>query len=134
MSIPKFVMEDIEKVIQLLGDAIVHCGIFGSIQNKNVEEARDIDVLFVYSGKIFEEICEELKQVSLSYPHICSHRNYSSKIAKAPKMGKYYDFLFIPKKKPDRQFMSLLGDKVTYLTDPFDSWQKPIVVIESSVV
>ena len=130
MNIPEYILSDIEKIRKILGDAIVHCGVFGSILRIGHSSARDVDVLFVYSGTTFENICQQLEGKQLSLPHILTYRNYGGKFPPPPLTGKYYDLVFIPKDKPDRNFMREIDGTVEYLTTPFESWRKSPKAVE----
>lgn len=124
MSIPIYVINDINKIRKIFGDNIVHCGVFGSILCGEESQARDIDILFVYKDTTFEEICRRFKGIQLSFPHVLTYRNYGGKIPLPPRNGKYYDLVFMPQKKPDRTFMTVIDGSIAYLTKPYDAWRK----------
>lgn len=124
MNIPKLIRDDIDRIRRALAPHIVHYGVFGSFLSKGAEDARDIDLLFIYDGTTFEEVKEKLRAVKLAYPYAISYRNYSRSIALPPVVGRYYDLIFMPEKKPDRKFMEMNEHEIVFLTDPFVSWKK----------
>lgn len=128
MKIPEIVRNDIEQVVSILNPFIKHYGIFGSLLYKEFENTNDIDVVFVYEDISYEEICKLLNEVSLKFIYITSYRNYMKIIADPPIDQKYYDFVFIPIDKPDREFLLRHNNKIHYISSPYKSWKKKYLI------
>lgn len=121
--IPAFVWRDLGLVRSRLSPAIEHYGLFGSILHKGIDNINDIDVLWVYSGRTFAEICTSLRDLKVELPFVCSYMNYSNKIAPPPDADQYFHFIFMPKYRPNREFLARHEGKILYLSPPFDSWR-----------
>ena len=129
MKTPDFVTKDLETVSRTLDPFIEHYGIFGSLLSNDVSKVNDVDVLWVYSGITFDGIRQKLQSISLAIPFVCSYRNYGVWIPEPPKCQQYYDFIFMPRERPDREFMTIHDGRVQYFTEPFESWRSSGVVV-----
>lgn len=124
VHIPAFVRRDLATILGQFPTGLVHYGLFGSILHKTIYEVGDIDVLWIYAGLSFDEIIQELANTKLALPFVCSYMNYSSKISPPPNSSPYYHFVFMPKQKPDREFLSRHDGRILYLSFPFEDWRK----------
>ena len=97
-------VREVDRLVTALGQTVTAWGYFGSYILAPNKEPGDLDILVIYNGDSFDFLKDRLFQIKPEFACCVSYLNYSSIDASKPSNGFYLDFIFMPSKKPNREF------------------------------
>lgn len=108
-TLPKEVLNDIEKIRKALGKKLVKISLFGSSSYKSFEEANDIDIAIFIKDSSLSEVRDLLVAQVLHYPVEGKYINgtYRGPKESVDKGKKYYDLVVLNHENTNEKFMEI---------------------------
>jgi hypothetical protein len=116
------VLSDLRLLSRQLADVVRHVGVFGSALQRPTSEIGDIDVLVLYEGISFQELCDRITTLPLRLPAYPAFLNVTYvKAEKRPQDPPGYHMILMPIHDPCWAFLEVHRGAIYYVTEPFVS-------------
>lgn len=107
--------KDVEIITSKLGNNIDKVGVFGSVVQKGIENANDIDLAVFVKDISFEKAKSIISDLKLSKPILTSLMNGFYIKHEDPKPKNCFHIIILNSENPNKKFMELNKDKIFYI-------------------